>query len=53
MKSRLIALAAILTISLAVLAISGGCAHMPSWALKAHVDGYNKLHPDTPVEVEK
>jgi len=26
---------------------------MPSWALKAHVDGYNKLHPDTPVEVEK
>ena len=27
-----------------------GCAHVPSWALRAHVDGYNRLHPDSPVE---
>ncbi len=37
----------------AVLATVGGCTHMPSWILRAHVDGYNKLHPDTPVEVEE
>jgi hypothetical protein len=46
MKSRLMIL-------LAVMAIFSGCAHMPSWMLQAHVDGYNKLHPDTPVESEE
>ena len=40
---------------MAILAICliSGCAHMPSWMLQAHVDGYNKLHPDTPVESEE
>jgi len=46
-------LAKTLTTLLAVSVISGGCAHMPDWALRAHVSGYNKLHPDTPVEVEE
>jgi len=23
-----------------------GCAHMPDWVLRAHVEGYNQLHPD-------
>lgn len=31
--------------------ISGGCiSYMPDWLLHAHVDGYNRLHPDHPVE---
>jgi len=40
-----------LMILLAAMAIvsGGGCAHMPDWVLRAHLDGYNHLHPDSPI----
>jgi hypothetical protein len=47
MKSRLMILLAVMAI------VSGGCAHMPSWMLRAHVDGYNRLHPAQPVGLEE
>jgi len=32
-----------------MVALSGGCASIPGWMLKAHVETYNTLHPDKPV----
>ena len=32
------------------LPLLGGCRIMPSWALRAHVDGYNALHPNEQIE---
>ena len=38
---------------LAIVALLEGCAHVPSWVLRTHVEGYNRLHPETPIAVEE